>query len=359
MPRAVMHGIRTLLNAARTVLARTLQHHETSNVEEKHSMGRLNKKHVKNARALLDYALGEGVAEVNDRLVQDINQAEEVYNSNSSVSVKQRVEFEKAYRDIAKVLTPVTAESLRMSFVTIRNITWFIMGIFIILIIFVIFYLPSLNVIMIFLIGLLSSFILWFIDVFTGIVSKKRLIQIILFCYLFTIISILSSILLPVLLVLEQNIYAKMLLSPIGIVKGCSKQIKNDWIPEELRCQSQGNDQRLAKISQWVFNIGGDTQQLAEPNPEGQEGADRSDQTRPNEETPADTSQNQTDPSAPTLQRHNPVLPVVEIRGGLVVPLYVVVISLMGGAVSLTRRVPEYQKRIGTDLRNPQRDLMI
>lgn len=42
------------------------------------------------------------------------------------------------------------------------------------------------------------------------------------------------------------------------------------------------------------------------------------------------------------------------VKGGLVVPLYFVVLALIGGAVSLTRRVPEYQKRsspsyVGTD----------
>ena len=35
-----------------------------------------------------------------------------------------------------------------------------------------------------------------------------------------------------------------------------------------------------------------------------------------------------------------------EVEGGLVVPLSVVFVSLVGGAISLTRRVPEYQKRL-------------
>lgn len=34
------------------------------------------------------------------------------------------------------------------------------------------------------------------------------------------------------------------------------------------------------------------------------------------------------------------------IQGGLVIPLYVVVLSLMGASVSMTRRVPEYQRRM-------------
>lgn len=34
-----------------------------------------------------------------------------------------------------------------------------------------------------------------------------------------------------------------------------------------------------------------------------------------------------------------------QVRGGLLVPLYVVILALMGGSISLTRRLPEYQKR--------------
>src|SRR5439155_8420943 len=36
---------------------------------------------------------------------------------------------------------------------------------------------------------------------------------------------------------------------------------------------------------------------------------------------------------------------LVHVRGGLVVPLYFVIVSLMGGAVGLLRRVPEIQRR--------------
>jgi hypothetical protein len=36
---------------------------------------------------------------------------------------------------------------------------------------------------------------------------------------------------------------------------------------------------------------------------------------------------------------------VYVINGGLVLPLYVIILSLIGGAVSMTRRVPEYQRR--------------
>ena len=42
---------------------------------------------------------------------------------------------------------------------------------------------------------------------------------------------------------------------------------------------------------------------------------------------------------------HKYGLAFCEITGGLVVPLYFIVLALLGGAISLTRRVPEYQKR--------------
>lgn len=37
--------------------------------------------------------------------------------------------------------------------------------------------------------------------------------------------------------------------------------------------------------------------------------------------------------------------PYYRVRGGLVMPLYVVIIALLGGAISLSRRIPEIQKR--------------
>jgi len=35
---------------------------------------------------------------------------------------------------------------------------------------------------------------------------------------------------------------------------------------------------------------------------------------------------------------------VCQVRGGLLIPLYVIILALMGGSISLTRRLPEYQK---------------
>jgi hypothetical protein len=38
------------------------------------------------------------------------------------------------------------------------------------------------------------------------------------------------------------------------------------------------------------------------------------------------------------------VAPVVEVQGGLVIPLYVIILSVMGGAINMTRKVPRFQQ---------------
>jgi hypothetical protein len=38
-----------------------------------------------------------------------------------------------------------------------------------------------------------------------------------------------------------------------------------------------------------------------------------------------------------------------KVSGGLLIPLYFIIIALMGGSISLTRRLPEYQKRANPD----------
>jgi hypothetical protein len=362
MLSAIMQGIGNLLNVTRNVLTRVLRHHE------ERAMKRL-RKHVKAARALLDYALAEGT-DVDDRLIHDINQTEEALRNISPpatpqhISTAQRIAFEKAYRDLVKFLTPVTSESLKVSFNTIGRLLKIIIGLFILLLLLELIWtdlLPDyLSPGKIFLMGASLSALVWFLDLFTGTISKKRLIQIVLFCYLFTIISILSSMLLPTLLITRENIYQTMLSSPIGIVKGCSQQIKTEWVPVELQCLQSDETQNDTAIYQWVVNIGGWVVNVDSipQSPSGQvpesQGASTpsastvSQSAAPGgstEQTTGDTDQKKGDYSTNVSQKKNPGLTVAKIRGGLVVPLYVVVIALMGGAVSMTRRVPEYQKR--------------
>jgi hypothetical protein len=147
-----------------------------------------------------------------------------------------------------------------------------------------------------------------FFGLFGGIrATEDRLKAIITYCYAFIVFSLSASVLPFFALPLIPQLYEAMTKSPIGIVAGCSvaaeigdpAQPRTDdtTIPRELRCNG--------RTEQWVVNIGGTT--------------------------------SSTDSSPYRL---------VRISGGLVVPLYAVVLSLMGAAVSMTRRVPEYQRRL-------------
>jgi len=46
----------------------------------------------------------------------------------------------------------------------------------------------------------------------------------------------------------------------------------------------------------------------------------------------------------PVSSKSESVAPVVEVQGGLVIPLYVIILSVIGGAINMTRKVPGFQK---------------
>ena len=46
----------------------------------------------------------------------------------------------------------------------------------------------------------------------------------------------------------------------------------------------------------------------------------------------------------PTAKNGSVVAPIVDVQGGLVIPLYVIILSVIGGAINMTRKVPGFQK---------------
>ena len=180
-----------------------------------------------------------------------------------------------------------------------------------------------------------------FFWLFRGIkADENQLNAIITYCYAFIVFSLLASVLPFFALPLIPQLYASMTKSPVGIVAGCSLAaspvprtiaatddkpvskaddkpsaglesksvpkaaettspvLDDKSVPKELRCDTNAD--------QWVVNIGG----TMSPDQSSEENR------------------------------------LVRIRGGLVVPLYAIVLSLMGAAVSMTRRVPEFQRRL-------------
>ncbi|MGH8532625.1 MAG: hypothetical protein ACREV1_07835 [Gammaproteobacteria bacterium] len=156
-----------------------------------------------------------------------------------------------------------------------------------------------------------------FIALFTGPIGDKRFVWITRFSYFFTIAALLASVL-PFFLLKEVGLKGEAL----GIAVGCAEGNGEDReLPSEILCDDKEHPNRF-----WLVNIGGAAKLVKQSANEGGGAA-----------------------SAPSI---------VKITGGLVIPLYVLVLALMGAAVSMTRRVPEYQMRVteanGIHIRNKQ-----
>ncbi len=124
---------------------------------------------------------------------------------------------------------------------------------------------------------------------------------------------------------------------PVALVRGCAEPSKEDpevkparvdpkSIPKEVRCDTD--------TDQWLINIGGTIVDGVKPSAPASPsaGEKRAEAKKKPDKTEADV-------------KSAAIFTPVHIRGGLVVPLYFVIVALMGGAVSLLRRVPEIQRR--------------
>jgi hypothetical protein len=67
---------------------------------------------IEDARELLNFAIAEGRA-VEDRIIEEIDKSEALLLSSTFPSLEARTAFEKAYRDLARFLAPVTVQTLR------------------------------------------------------------------------------------------------------------------------------------------------------------------------------------------------------------------------------------------------------
>lgn len=163
--------------------------------------------------------------------------------------------------------------------------------------------------------SVVSALLTWGLYVFTGIVTNRKLNHIISFCYLFTVVVLAGS-LTP--WWIPELFSGPVSQSPVGLLRACVVPAAATEAKSSVPCKSDGG-------YQWVLNIGGVVEgPIAREKP-----------------TP------QADSATRTPGQNNPeARPLIySIRGGLVVPLYVIILSLIGGAVSMTRRVPEYQRR--------------
>lgn len=190
-----------------------------------------------------------------------------------------------------------------------------------------------------------------FFWLFRGVnADAAQLDKIITYCYAFIVFSLSASVLPFVALPLLPALSEIMARSPIGIVPGCSLALEGEeqkGAPRELRCGERSD--------QWVVNIGGMAVPLKAAKPAAAPATDAVDSEVAPKSAPPEGSQST---AVLPVQAGKPTAkaePVAlwQVSGGLVVPLYAVVLSLMGAAVSMTRRVPEFQRRLSAD--DPER----
>ncbi|MEA3411223.1 MAG: hypothetical protein U9R74_06750 [Pseudomonadota bacterium] len=142
--------------------------------------------------------------------------------------------------------------------------------------------------------------------------------------------------------------------SQVRVLRACACPAHADGtddVPRVVQCDDKGS-------APWVLNVGG-TVYPAGPcvdraagagNEISGAGADPGGTRREAEDDTErdDPTGDSTQEAAPGAFGASPGRPATgaQVRGGLVVPFYVIVLAVVGGAVSMTRRVPEYQKRV-------------
>jgi hypothetical protein len=316
-------------------------------------------RNVAEASALLDFLLRER-ERVPDQIIDDIQSASDLLASRAKPSKEEHVRLLRAYRDLIATprfsiaydgIPPTTFWSPGSLWPTLLLFTCIIPSIILALLSYhywsVIF-------------ALTSALLIWGLYVFTGVATDNKLNQMIRLCYIFTGIFLVGSVFpffSPSLFDLSRSGE-----SPLGILRGCAQQVDDYLPPKDVRCADQGKDGSY----QWIVSIGGVVDLLGASTSPGNASA-------PAEAPPAAAEKPTVPPVAPV--ERPPVAPVNDaaapaaaakqaepppatqqpggdgterrhvVRGGLVVPLYVIVLALLGGAVSMTRRVPEYQRR--------------
>src|SRR5271166_1830655 len=263
------------------------------------------------ASELLGFLMSEGYPyHVPDQIIDEIETSRELLKDSSTPSKEDRAKLLKAYRDLVTIpQTSVTFDRMPPTPFWSTHTPWLwsilLFGVVpsIVALIALVFIKPRYWFVPIIYLTLLA-FIFWGLYVFTGLVTNRKLNQIITFCYIFTGIALTASIL-PFCI---PHLFSKPSFdAPLGVLRGCALKpgdVTATAPPEEVLCDTDKN-------SQWVINIGG----------------------VPGEQTVSGAG-------AATQQDVR-----YTIRGGVVVPLYVIVLALFGSAVSMTRRVPEYQRR--------------
>lgn len=291
---------------------------------------------VNKASRLLDFLIEEGHPyHVPGEIIDKIEAARSSVNQDTPPTSSDRADLLKAYRDLVTIPgtavlfdfppTPFWHSGWRAGFILVAIIVPLIS-----FLLFSVFDSNGLHWYLLLGLSAAAALTTWALYVFTGIVTNLKLNHIISFCYLFTVLVLVGSIApwwVP-------DLFSPQADTPAGILRACAAAANANDVPPGVTCRDNavkagsGTPTNANSASansdryQWVLNIGGVAERYE----------------------PTDKAQQQGG-NAVQKPQESKVAPIYMIRGGLVVPLYVIILSLIGGAVSMTRRVPEYQRR--------------
>lgn len=210
----------------------------------------------------------------------------------------------------------------------------------------------------------------WFIICFTGDVTDEKKRQIFRFAYAFTITAFV------ILMTPVANPWQPDVIGPISLLRGCVLAPVGDEasVPGAIRCARAESAFLPASVRQNFVRPVQPAQPLSgDQHPEvrcvnasekeqpcvesdsypwlvtlgGFNGVVIHDGRLPNGKQTSATVPPREPMSVESNSRQPFAMRTSIVQGGFVVPFYVVLIAFIGGAVSLARRIPEYQKRSG------------
>jgi hypothetical protein len=215
-----------------------------------------------------------------------------------------------------------------------------------------------------------SVLIGWFLDVFTGSADPRKIDHMVAFCYVFPF-AMIAGILVPL---FAYPVVLPEPPKPVGIILGCNERptfpLDKDLVPDGIRC--------FNRADQYLVNIGGNAELLTDevrrqredelqasaravhgaerpagdrspPPTAGNAGRENPNADKPVAVAPGPIPAAGTPGAQPIAAEVEPFRQRYVITGGLVVPLYFVIIAIFGGFVSMLRRVPEYQERVSSN----------
>ena len=172
--------------------------------------------------------------------------------------------------------------------------------------------------------GSLAATAIVLVFIFTGYLTRARARAMFMAMYLITFFSALGPLIAVLLIPQSPYLLDLMRRAPVGLVQATA-----EGIPEE----------------QWILNVGGivESAEIETTTPAGATGPAASPKSADTD--PTNDDQDGTDKSnSPGEKPDTKTVDKFKVTGGLAIPFYVVILSMIGASINMTRKVPQIQK---------------